>query len=197
MAFNRDLLFQIRQVSSDYDGTIKGEYLAKYYQSDDKLYVGKDGQHIRFTFNDFCEVVEIFPLPRTIDERYNDYFQKSYGKLLMSSKNINRVFNIKYHNKLNMEFNPYNSTLLSLYDYNILYSEKSKNKLQSLVLGEELVILLSNLVDAVDNIATEVSTHVHTNVSTPINFRLSSIKNKLQSIKGYMPNILSRNNFVN
>ena len=127
--FDKDLLFKRRQISPEIIKYKKGEYLGKYYLSEDKVVVGKDGQHIRMTFNDFTEVVEIFPLAKPTAERYDNYFQKTYGKYILSSKNIITTFNVKYHNKIvDAPMDPTHSLSMQMGDYNVMYSEKSFNR---------------------------------------------------------------------
>lgn len=196
--FNRDLLFVIRQISPETIRYKKGEYLGKYYASEDKIFVGKDGQHIRFTFNDFTEVVEIFPLSKPTAERYDDYFQKTYGKFVLSSKNIISTFNIKYHNKIvESPADPTYSLGMLMGDYNVLYSEKSVNKVQNMVLGNELINVLEDMLKVIQTINVDIQKHVHTNVSTPVIWRTAQIKQQIDTIKEYLPNILSKNNFLN
>lgn len=196
--FSRDLLFTTRPIVKDVITYEKGEYLGKYYFSDDARYKGKDGQHIRFTFNDFCEVIEIFPLAKPTSYRYDDYFQKSYGKIVLASKNISSTFKIKYHNKIkDVPTNPEYGVGILISDYNIFYSEKSPYKVQNMVLGQELVNVLEDMLDAIDGINKDIATHVHTNVSPSVNYRVEQISDRITTIKKYLPNILSVNNFGN
>jgi hypothetical protein len=196
--FNRDLLFRKRQISPEMIRYKKGEYLSKYYLSEDKVMVGKDGQHVRMTFNDFTEVIEIFPLAKPTAERYDDYFQRSYGKWILSSKNIISTFNVKYHNRIVDA--PVDSTYslnMQMGDYNVLYSEKSVNKIQNMVLGQEIINVLEDVLKVIDTINVDIQKHVHTNVSTPVIWRTAQIKKQIDTIKEYLPNILSKNNFLN
>lgn len=196
--FNRELLFTVRPIEKEIINYEKGEYLGKYYFSDDSSYKGKDGQHVRFTFNDFCEVVEVFPLSKPTSYRYDNYFQKSYGKFLLASKNISSTFKIKYHNKIkDIPDNPDCSVGILINDYNIFYSEKSPYKVQNMVLGQELVNVLEDILKVIDTINADLSKHVHTNVSVPLVWRTEQIKNQLDTIKKYLPNILSVTNFGN
>lgn len=196
--FNKELLFDNRQVNSNERNYERGEYLAKYYRTDDRKLRGKDGQHVRYTFNDFCEVVEIFPLAKPVTFRYDDYFQKSYGKVCISSKNILPTFKVKYHNKIKDAPDiPDNSLFISLGEYNILYSEKSPYKLQNMVLGNELVNVLEDILKVIDTINVDIQKHVHPNVAIPTVWRTEQIRQQLNTIKNYLPNILSVNNFVN
>ena len=196
--FNRELLFTVRPIEKEIINYEKGEYLGKYYFSDDSSYKGKDGQHVRFTFNDFCEVVEIFPLAKPTSYRYDNYFQKSYGKFILASKNISSTFKIKYHNKIkDIPDNPDRSVGILINDYNIFYSEKSPYKVQNMVLGQELVNVLEDILKVIDTINADLSKHVHTNVSVPLVWRTEQIKNQLDTIKKYLPNILSVTNFGN
>jgi len=196
--FNKELLFVVRPIEKEIINYEKGEYLGKYYFSDDSSYKGKDGQHVRFTFNDFCEVIEIFPLAKPTSYRYDNYFQKSYGKFLLASKNISSAFKIKYHNKIkDIPDNPDRSVGILINDYNIFYSEKSPYKVQNMVLGQELVNVLEDILKVIDTINADLSKHVHTNVSVPLVWRTEQIKNQLDTIKKYLPNILSVTNFGN
>ena len=196
--FDKDLLFKRRQISPEIIKYKKGEYLGKYYLSEDKVVVGKDGQHIRMTFNDFTEVVEIFPLAKPTAERYDNYFQKTYGKYILSSKNIITTFNVKYHNKIvDAPMDPTHSLSMQMGDYNVMYSEKSVNKIQNMVLGQEIINVLEDMLKVIDTINVDIQKHVHTNVSTPVIWRTAQIKKQLDTIKEYLPNILSKNNFLN
>lgn len=196
--FNRDLLFKKRQISPDIVRYKKGEYLSKYYLSEDKVVVGKDGQHIRMTFNDFTEVIEIFPLAKPTSERYDDYFQRSYGKWILSSKNIISTFGVKYHNKIvDSPVDPIYSLNMQMGDYNVLYSEKSVNKVQNMILGQEVIAVLEDILKVIDTINIDIQKHVHTNVSVPVVWRTAQIKKQINTIKEYLPNILSKNNFLN
>ena len=196
--FDKDLLFKRRQISPEIIKYKKGEYLGKYYLSEDKVVVGKDGQHIRMTFNDFTEVVEIFPLTKPTAERYDNYFQKTYGKYILSSKNIITTFNVKYHNKIvDAPMDPTHSLSMQMGDYNVMYSEKSVNKIQNMVLGQEIINVLEDMLKVIDTINVDIQKQVHTNVSTPVIWGTAQIKKQLDTIKEYFPNILSKNNFLN
>lgn len=196
--FNKELLFTVRPIEKEIINYEKGEYLGKYYFSDDSVYKGKDGQHVRFTFNDFCEVIEVFPLAKPTSYRYDNYFQKSYGKFILASKNISSTFKIKYHNKIkDIPDVPDRSVGILINDYNIFYSEKSPYKVQNMVLGQELVNVLEDILKVIDTINADLSKHVHTNVSVPLVWRTEQIKNQLDTIKKYLPNILSVTNFGN
>lgn len=196
--YNRDLLFVKRQISPDVIKFKKGEYLGKYYVSEDKILVGKDGQHVRMTFNDFTEVVEIFPLAKPTLERYDNYFQKTYGKWTLSSKNIISTFGVKYHNRIvEAPTEPTYSLSMFMGDYNVMRSEKSVNKVQNMVLGQEIVNVLEDMLSVIQTINVDVQKHVHTNVSTPVVWRTAQIKKQIDTIKEYLPNILSKNNFLN
>lgn len=199
MQFNQDLLYA-SQTNNQPINTIKGDYQAKYIKSIDTILLGKNGQIIRETFNDInqCSVIEILPLAKPVNQRYNDFFQKSYGKQIFASRNISQQFNILYN--VNIKDKPIiieNSLGLFLNDYNILYSEKSNNKLNNIVLGNELVNILNGMLDLIGNINMDISLHVHQNVAQPLNWRLNEIQQQINNLKNNLPNILSTQNFVN
>lgn len=199
MAFNDKLLYKRRPYYSDIVGVYKGTY----YNSDDIVYTGRDGQHIRFTFNDdiSANIIEIFSLAKTTDKRYSNSIQQSYGKILLSNKNfLNSITSIQYNNSIinspkddNVDY----STSLFMHDYNILYSEKGKNKLQNSVLGNELVKTLNSIVDILKVINTDIGEHIHNNVVTSSNYRATDIGNKLDTIKKSLNDILSDVTFNN
>ena len=199
MQFNQELLYA-SQVNNQPVNTIKGDYQAKYVKSIDTIMSGKNGQIIRETFNDInqCSVIEILPLAKPINQRYNDYFQKSYSKGIYSSRNIITQFNILYN--VNIKDKPIvieNSLILQVGDYNILYSEKSNNKLNNSVLGNELVLILNSMLDLLGNMNTDISLHGHENVAQPLGWRLSEIQQQIDKLKNNLPNILSTQNFIN
>src|ERR1035441_11044744 len=101
MKFNDDLLYvkRINEVGAPY---VIGEYKGKYFKSDDIVVTGRDGQNIRFHFLDRlnCSVIEIFSLAKPVNDRYNDDFQKTYGKVIISSRNLIADFGVQFHTQI-------------------------------------------------------------------------------------------------
>jgi len=199
MQFNTELLYSQQDVNRKIN-TLKGIYEAKYVKSIDTILDGKNGQLLRFTFNDIsnCSVVEILPLSKPVNERYNDFFQMSYGKAIYASRNIISQFNPAWNNNIkNKPVDIDNSISLQMCDYNYLYSEKSNNKLQNMTLGNELLNILSEILDLIETLNKDISFHVHTNVEFPINWRTNEIQTQINNIKNALPNFLSTQNFNN
>lgn len=207
--FDLDIMYEHRVLPSSINGIYTTfDYYGKYYNSDDRLFVSNNGQHLRYTYNDEfdCPVIEIFSCPKEVQYRYNDHFQKSYGKIIISQRNILKQFNIKvdkYKKALNPVAPDINSPLanysinLSLHDLNVLYSENSEDKLQSMVLGSALHKVLVDMLDVIDSINKEVGIHIHPNVSTAINYRTSVITKKIDTIKAGLTTILSTQGYLN
>jgi hypothetical protein len=199
MKFNTELLYAQQDVNRKIN-TLKGVYEAKYVKSMDTILDGKNGQLLRFTFNDIsnCSVVEILPLSKPVNDRYNDFFQMSYGKGVYASRNISSQFNIVYNSDIkNKPDNIENSVSLQLCDINFLYSEKSNNKLQNMTLGNELLNILNGMLDLIGILNKDISLHVHENVASPIGWRVTEIQNQINNIKNALPNFLSTQNFNN
>jgi len=196
MALSRELLYAHKPYNAD----IMGKYEEKYYYGDDAKYTGKDGQHLRFTYDDklAANIVEIFPLAKPVSERYSDNFQKSYGKQILASRNIIVDFAVEYHRDIiSTPSISGNSINLVISDYTVTYSESSEVKLQNAVLGNELVKVVSELIEVLSILNKDISTHVHPNAGQSLNWRSSNIQNKLNSIKEYLPSILSTVNYTN
>jgi len=198
--FDKSLMF-VRRTFSEYSAEERqriGKYEAKYYSSTDKCFIGIDGQHLRTSFDDNIDAsfIELFPLAEPVENRYDDYFQRTYGRIVLSNKNILYHFGLNYNYNL-PELKRDRSVNLMLFDYNVLYSEKSKRPLNSAVLGQNLVVVLDNILNVMKNINKEVALHVHPNVSVPTQYRLNEINSEIDKIKDNLKNILSETSFVN
>ena len=101
-AFDTKLLYALRESDQVSQIIKKGVYQGKYFNSTDIKYDGRDGQLIRYTYDEKinASVVEILPLSKPTIERYNDNFQKSYGKIIASSRNTLSNFVPIFHSQI-------------------------------------------------------------------------------------------------